>query len=204
MTTAVAESFYLPTGLDLDRLAGATLNEARELAAALGAIARGHQWWIGDLLVHAEDVFGEEGAQLEAELDIGPKTAANYRYVAAHVPISRRREDLSWSHHAEVARLTGSQQLSALARAARESWSVLELRLHVATAWPADGQLAIAGTAGPAPVVAEAELQARLERLQLALEASRDGSSAWYELITVDDVAWLLSLVRGLTRHGRD
>lgn len=198
MTPSTAAGYLAETRLDLEELEAQhggelTLEEARDVAQALGAMARGHQWWIGDLLVYSEDKFGEEFAQLEAELELEPRTAGNYRYVAAAVAPSRRREDLSWSHHAEVARLKPAQQKSMLKWAAEEAATVRELRIRVAIEFPAGGE--------PSPALPglepaeEPDVQKRLERIERALEAGN--------MVDLDDVRWLLLLAKRLTRGGR-
>lgn len=200
MTTAAA-GYYLPTCLDFEELetqhgGELTLDEARDVARALGAMARGHQWWIGDLLVHSEERFGEEFAQLEAELELEPRTVANYRWVAGSVKASRRREALSWSHHAEVGRLTATQQKKALERAEKDGMTVRELRDYVSTTWPAPEQTELP-IPGPEPTaLEEGEIQRRIERVELALEAG-DVAPA-----IAGDVRWLLELAKRLTRHG--
>ena len=202
MTTAT--SYYLPTRLDLDELEAQhggelTLEEARDVAAALGAMARGHQWWIGDLLVWGEVRFGEEFAQLEAELDLPPQTAANWRWVAASVKPSRRREKLTWSHHAEVARLPAKVQDALLRRAEKDSWTVRELREHVAANYPADQQSALAIN-GPEPsALDDRDTQRRLEDIEQRLQA---GDGVTFGMLQPGDVVWLLGLAKRLTRGG--
>lgn len=183
---------YAPTGLDLGELA---LAKWLDVLRGLGAMASGHQWWIGDALVYGEERYGEAFAQGEVELGLPPATAANYRYVASRLDRSRRREDLTWSHHAEVARLGPDAQAAALELAATEAWNVRQLRDYVALTYPQSDPRLFGDDAGDSPGAAraEADLQARLERIELALDAG-----------DVDplDVRWLLDLAKRLTRGG--
>ena len=55
-------------------------------------------------------------------------TLANYKYVCAKIPFSRRREQVSFSHHKEVASLTPDLQSYWLDLAADEDLSTLALR----------------------------------------------------------------------------
>lgn len=195
--TATTAGYLLETRLDLEELEAQhggvlTIDEARDVARALGAMARGHQWWVGDLLVYGEQQFGEEFAQLEAELELEPRTAANWRWVADKVAATRRREDLSWSHHAEVARLKPNQQKALLAWAADEHATVRELRIRVAIEHPpAPGE-----PSPPLPGIPPAE-ESEIQRLIERVERSLAGN-----LVDLDDVRELLQLVKRLTRGG--
>jgi hypothetical protein len=57
------------------------------------------------------------------------QTLMNMVYVASSVDPSRRREALSWSHHAEVAALPPEEQERWLARVEENRLSVHDLRL---------------------------------------------------------------------------
>jgi hypothetical protein len=197
--TATAAGYLLETSLDLKELESQhggtlTIDEARDVARSLGAMARGHQWWIGDLLVYGEEQFGEEFAQIEAELELEPRTAGNYRWVADKVAATRRRDDLSWSHHAEVARLKPAAQKTLLKWAADEKATVRDLRIRVAIEFPQ----AAGEPREPLPGLEPAEehdVQKRLELIERALEAGN--------MVDLDDVRWLLLLAKRLTRGGR-
>jgi N6-adenosine-specific RNA methylase IME4 len=93
------------------------------------------QWWIGDWWAYGEHRYGERKAATEPggileDLNFG--TAANYGSVARAFETSRRREVLSFTHHAEVTGLTPALQDSWLARAEREGLSVNKLRAQIA------------------------------------------------------------------------
>lgn len=136
MTVLEGSDVFTPLGLDLE---GITLDVERalELARSIGHVARSHQWWAGDLLVAAEAALGEdEWPQVEAELGVEPKTSINWAYVARNVERDRRREELTFSHHAEVARLSPAQQVAMLDSAVAGRWSVRELRGQVAKDHP--------------------------------------------------------------------
>lgn len=94
----------------------------------LGTLRDATAWWLGDWLIFGEGVYGEKYAQAVEATGRSKQTLKNYLWVASNVPASRRRDDLSWSHHAEVASLEPKQQRSWLTRAAREGWSIEEMR----------------------------------------------------------------------------
>src|SRR6266568_4414813 len=69
------------------------------------------QFWIGEWLLYGENHYGKvryEQAIEETGLDI--QTLYNYKWVASKVPISLRRNNLSFHHHKEVAGLTPELQ----------------------------------------------------------------------------------------------
>lgn len=177
MKATLAPTEYGPTGLALaDALA---LDEWLALCRSLGAMARGHQWWIGDALVYGEQAYGEEFAQGEAELGLEPRTAANYRWVASRVERSRRREDLSWSHHAEVARLGPDAQRDALSKAVAEGWGVRELRDYVALTWPQTEPQLFGDPDPGGALFDEDEANRAFERVELAVA---NGQVAYIEI----------------------
>ena len=105
------------------------------------------QWILGDWanlgLEHAEDWIedsDEELEQLSDELPDGKyrvllmstpyayKTLRNFAYVAGQIPMPRRRDTLSFTHHAEVAPRNAEEQEALLERAEQENLSTRQLR----------------------------------------------------------------------------
>lgn len=62
-------------------------------------------WWIADWLNYGERRYGETYAQAAELTGLRDKTLANIAWVGRKFAPERRRADLSWSHHAEVAGL---------------------------------------------------------------------------------------------------
>ncbi|HEY8501219.1 MAG TPA: hypothetical protein VIL21_00905, partial [Solirubrobacterales bacterium] len=62
------------------------------------------------------------------------QTLMNMVYVASKFGISRRRENLSWSHHETVASLEEGEQEYWLERATEHRLSVADLRVELRTA----------------------------------------------------------------------
>jgi hypothetical protein len=182
-----------------------TAQEYAGLLATLGGMARNHQWWVGDALVDGEKRFGEdEYSQLVESADLEPHTLTNYRWVAASVEPSRRREDLSWSHHAEVARLAPETQTLMLAEAVERSWGVRELREAVAIRYPQSGrEPETPPETGQLSAADEALIARRLEGLGTAIEDARKAGPRWHEHVNLDDVQWLYRLALHFTRGGR-
>lgn len=116
-----ATAYILPDSLGFEdwRRAGYTLQR----------MERSIRWWIGDWLAYGERAYGETYAQAVEATGRKVQDLMNMAWVAARVEISRRREDLSWSHHAEVAALDSPDQGRLLTEAAESGWSSREIRM---------------------------------------------------------------------------
>ena len=91
---------------------------------------RASPWWIGDLLNAGDANFGESFSQV-CEGYISGDQLQRYESVARRVPARNRRENLSWSAHAVVARLSSEQQRQMLKQAEERGWTSEELRRQV-------------------------------------------------------------------------
>ena len=85
-------------------------------------------WWIGDWLNYGERKYGEKYSQALNATDYEYQTLADAKYVASRFELSRRRENLSWSHHREVVALPADRADAALDQAEAENLSRNELR----------------------------------------------------------------------------
>lgn len=100
----------------------------------LGALGRGVAWWIGDWLLYGNERYGEKYVRAARVTGYDVQSLMNMSYVASRFPAGRRREKLSWSHHAELAALAPHDQDRWLDLAETERLSVHSLRLEVRTA----------------------------------------------------------------------
>jgi len=91
---------------------------------ALSRIRDSMGFALGDWLLFGEAAYGERYTQAAAITRRSYSGLANLRYVSRHVVRSRRREELSWSHHAAVASLEPDEQVEWLDRAEEGGWSV--------------------------------------------------------------------------------
>jgi len=86
-----------------------SLDEAdwRAFGLKLANIRSATKWWIGDWWIYGEHHYGSRKALLNADEWDGPslQTCANAATVCRAFETSRRREVLSFAHHAEVAGL---------------------------------------------------------------------------------------------------
>lgn len=86
------------------------------------------QWWIGDWLVYGEHRWREKYAQAVQQFGRAEQTLMNYAFVAKAISPSRRRENVDFSTHAEVAGLEESDQERILAKAAKEGSTRKQVR----------------------------------------------------------------------------
>lgn len=94
------------------------------------------RWWLADWLRYGE-TRPDWRERLELVMDVtefAEKTLRNVKYVGENVAPSRRREDVEFSLHAEVAPLHPKEQTEWLEKAATEGWTLRELRLSIRAA----------------------------------------------------------------------
>ena len=97
----------------------------------LGVLTRASGWWLGDWLRYGNSRYGERYRSAAAITGYDVQTLMNQAYVASRFEVSRRREKLSFSHHAELAALPAEAQARWLSRAERAGLSVRALRAEV-------------------------------------------------------------------------
>jgi hypothetical protein len=108
-----------------------SLLEWSQSGRRLGVIGRAAGWWIGDWLNYGNTRFGERYVRAARITGYDVQTLMNMVYVASKFEASRRRDNLSWSHHAELAALEPEKQDHWLERAESERLSVRCLREEV-------------------------------------------------------------------------
>ena len=136
--TRISNSFTLPTmgivsdtGLEIAEKLSA--DEWRDLGLQISRTRGATQWWIGDWWAFAENRYGDRKAMVEAEDWEGPafQTCMNAAIVSNAFETSRRREVLSFRHHAEVASLPVEWQERVLDHAEENNFTTKQVALHV-------------------------------------------------------------------------
>lgn len=117
---------YNETGLTLDP--GMEIERWMEIGNFLGSIHRASSWFLGDWILFGEAAYGEMYSQAVDDLGLEYKTCANTVYVCRAVSPAVRRSDLSFSHHAEIAKLKPTNQRRYLALAKKNGWTKVQLR----------------------------------------------------------------------------
>ncbi len=108
-----------------------SLEEWKELGCGLIRLEKGVQFWIGDWARFGKKK-GYTSSQVYDELEeitgLARQTIKDYRWVADNVPSSLRKDDLSFSHHKEVASLSQENQIKLLEQSVKEKLSVRDLK----------------------------------------------------------------------------
>jgi hypothetical protein len=102
-----------------------------EAGRYLGALGRGHQWWIGDWIRFGTKQWGEKYAEAARLTGYDRGSLRNLAWVASQFSLSRRRDKLTWTHHLEVAPLKPDEQDQWLDRAIEEKLSAADLRIEL-------------------------------------------------------------------------
>jgi hypothetical protein len=132
------------------------VREWAEVGRRIGSVGRNIQWLMGDWIAYGNQKFGERYARASKISGYDPQTLMNMVYVATRFAVSRRRENLSWSHHEALAALDPEEQDRWLDQAALHRWSVSDLRtmLRVSRRELAGGGEGVeAGAERPAPML---------------------------------------------------
>jgi hypothetical protein len=121
-----ANSLQLRHGLSFDAWAG--------VGTRLGRISNASSWWLGDWLLYGERTYGKRYTEALAVTQLDYQTLRNYAWVSRRFEPSRRRERVSFQHHAELAALPEADQDLWLQRCQRLGWSRNELRRQMRVA----------------------------------------------------------------------
>ncbi|WP_225954748.1 LmbU family transcriptional regulator [Kibdelosporangium phytohabitans] len=107
------------------------LDEWRRIGRQIFTISDSSAWWLGDWLIYGQSEYPDRYKRAIDETGLDYQTLRNYAWVARKFRQERRRESLSFQHHAELASLPESEQDDWMDRAEKHSWSRNELRNRV-------------------------------------------------------------------------
>lgn len=111
---------HMPVGLNFD----VWEKTGRQLAGIVDSSA----WWLGDWLVYGKDHYPDRYERSIRIAGLKYQTLRNYAWVSRRFSLDRRRDTLSFQHHAEVASLPLDEQEKWLDRAEEKKWSTKLLR----------------------------------------------------------------------------
>ncbi|TBL45502.1 hypothetical protein EYA84_00470 [Verrucosispora sp. SN26_14.1] len=103
----------------------------RNLGKQIFVIADSSAWWLGDWLIYGQSAYPDRYRHAIAETSLDYQTLRNYAWVARRFTPHRRRERLSFQHHAEVAGLPEQEQEAMLTQAELNGWSRNQLRRQI-------------------------------------------------------------------------
>ncbi|MFE9453864.1 LmbU family transcriptional regulator [Streptomyces sp. NPDC006739] len=102
------------------------------IGASLRELTNSSAWWLADWLIYGEATYGWRRYKEAIErTGLDYQTLRNYAWVARRFEHHRRRDSLSFAHHAEVTRLSPPEQDYWLRKAEQQKWSRNELRRAV-------------------------------------------------------------------------
>ncbi|MFF4911039.1 LmbU family transcriptional regulator [Streptomyces sp. NPDC001260] len=102
------------------------------IGTSLRELVNSSAWWLADWLNFGETTYGWRRYREAIErTGLDYQTLRNYAWVGRRYELHRRRDSLSFAHHAEVARLSPPEQDYWLRKAEQQKWSRNELRRTV-------------------------------------------------------------------------
>ncbi|ROP31312.1 LmbU family transcriptional regulator [Couchioplanes caeruleus] len=122
-----------------------------QIGSSLRELSNSSAWWLADWLIFGEAAYGWRRYREAIErTGLDYQTLRNYAWVARRFEEHRRRDSLSFAHHAELARLAPAEQDYWLRKAEQQKWSRNELRKAVRASLAERSQEAV-------PAVADGE-----------------------------------------------
>jgi hypothetical protein len=157
------------------RFAGQLTFQSWERAGEqIARIVSSSAWCLGDWIIVGQSRFADRYKQVIEAVGLDYQTIRNYAWVARRFELSRRRDTLSFQHHAEVAALPPAEQDYWLDRAEDRDWSRNRLREELRRTRNAGMEGAPRGTVLPRIVVAQeriARWRATAEQMEMSLES---------------------------------
>jgi hypothetical protein len=159
------------TGMQLDPRM--PLGRWKAVGTKIAHFSDASSWWLGDWLTFGQTKYGRRYREGTALTGLDYQTLRNYAVVARRFELSRRRDNLSFQHHAEVCSLSDDAQDFWLDLSVENGWSKSELRRRIRLA-TRDPLRPSAGT----PVRIFPERQ-REQRWRLAAKRNASTLEAW-------------------------
>jgi len=120
---------YNKRALIVTRKTAPPFEEWVSVMETMNQVGQSHTFWLGDLYLVGEQFYGEERAtSIMDSTDWNLKTLQNAASICRRIEPTRRREELSYSHHAEVGYLEPDEQDYYLQKAIDNQLSVTKLR----------------------------------------------------------------------------
>lgn len=110
---------------------GVGFNKWETIGQQLLSVTESTTWWVADWIAYGEQAFQDRYREAVQRTSLNYQTLRNYVWVARRFDLSRRRDSLSFGHHAEVAALEQPEQDYWLRKAEELTWSRNQLRNEV-------------------------------------------------------------------------
>jgi hypothetical protein len=167
-----------------------SFNTWNAIGVKIGTFARASPWWLGDWLLFGQLKYGRRYREATSATGLEYQTLRNYAVVARRFRLSRRRDNLTFQHHAEVCALSDDDQDFWLDLAMEYGWSKAELRRRVRASRARSRSSRGGGTL---------RLPLEPQREQLWRQAAREsdcGFNTWVRRTLDDAAAGVLNRVR--------
>lgn len=126
--TETNEGRILATSVGLRFVDVVAFEKWQRVGARLQRIVDSSAWCLGDWISYGEAQYSDRYRHAVEVAGLDYQTLRNYAWVARRFDLSRRRDMLSFQHHAEVAALPAGEQDVWLDRAEQGKWSRNQLR----------------------------------------------------------------------------
>jgi hypothetical protein len=97
----------------------------------LSRIVNSSLWCLGDWLVYGKKTYTDRYMRAIRAAGLRYQTLRNYAWVSRRFEWNRRRHQLTFQHHAEVASMPVEKQEMWLDEAERQTWTTKQLRAHI-------------------------------------------------------------------------
>lgn len=121
----------LTTRVGLKISTALTFERWQSTGSQISRIVDSSAWCLGDWLVYGQKEFSDRYLRAIEACGLDYQTLRNYAWVARKFELDRRRETLSFQHHAEVSSVPPDEQDKWLDLAEEFNWSRNELRRNI-------------------------------------------------------------------------
>ncbi|MFG2049500.1 LmbU family transcriptional regulator [Micromonospora sp. NPDC048935] len=182
----------LVTRVGLEIPADTTFDGWKAAGQQLSRIVDSSAWCLGDWLVYGKSRYADRYLHVIQLANLDYQTLRNYAWVARRYSIERRRQSLSFQHHAEAASLPQPEQDHWLDEAEKHGWSRNQLRRQIRMSRAGEVRSAPSNAVLPRLYVPGE----RFRRWRAAADHSRIDFEAWIldaldtaatQTLTVDD-----------------
>jgi hypothetical protein len=108
-----------------------TFERWQQAGSQISHVVDSTAWCLGDWLVYGQKEFSDRYMRAIEACALDYQTLRNYAWVARKFDMGRRRQTLSFQHHAEVSSLSPGEQDKWLDLAEEFNWSRNELRRNI-------------------------------------------------------------------------
>ncbi|MFI7443459.1 LmbU family transcriptional regulator [Nonomuraea indica] len=164
----------------------------------ISLISDSSAWWLGDWLIYGEKEYADRYRMAIEQTSLDYQTLRNYAWVARRFSLARRRDKLSFAHHAEVAALAQEEQDVWLERAEQCGWSRNRLRRELRRTTGASVPVeAVEAADGRGSAAGSVDVKVRLTSSREQLERWKKAA----DLQNRDLVSWMVQALESIAQE---